>query len=183
MAKCVFAGTFDPITIGHADIINQCATKYQKVLVVIGRNPLKDCLLTEPERLALTKKAFENNKKIEVVLYSDYLDKYPQFLQENGEVVLFSDYHDNYPQFLKDNGYTVYVRGVRNQVDYDFERQMEQKNLSKYPFITTEYVWSSEEMAGVSSSLVKRLIVDGKDYKKYIPKECHELLQQLLNNK
>ena len=136
MAKCVFAGTFDPITIGHTDIINQCATKYQKVLVVIGRNPQKDCLLTERERLALTQKAFENVSNVEVVLYSDYLDKYPQFLQENG--------------------YTIYVRGVRNQADYDFERRMEQKNLSKYPFITTEYVWSSEEMAGVSSSLVRQ---------------------------
>jgi pantetheine-phosphate adenylyltransferase len=163
MAKCVFAGTFDPITIGHTDIIDKCAQSYQKVLVVIGRNPQKECLLTENERLALTKKAFENNPKVQVVLYSDYLDAYPQF--------------------LKDNGYSVYVRGVRNQADYNFEKLMEQKNQAKYPFITTEYVWASENLTGVSSSLVKQLILEGKDYKEYVPKECYALLQQMLKNK
>ena len=163
MAKCVFAGTFDPVTVGHLEIIEKCAKDYQQVLVVIGKNDKKDCLLTEKERLQLTKKAFEHNSKIKVVLYSDYLDKYADF--------------------LKENGYTVYLRGIRNQTDLDFEKQMEQLNQKRYPFIKTEYVWASDEYKTVSSTLVKGLITEKKEYLKYIPSQCHTLLESILQDK
>lgn len=160
MKTCVFAGTFDPITVGHYDIVKKCAEKYQKVLVVIGQNPEKQCMLSESQRLQTVKKAFEGILGVEVYLYSS--------LQER------------YADFLKEQNATVYVRGIRNQKDLEFEKKMEEKNKKIYPFITTEYIWS-EDYQEVSSSAVKQKIKEGKEFLSLIPQNARAFLQEILD--
>ena len=160
MKTCVFAGTFDPITIGHYFIIDKCSKQYEKVLVVIGQNPKKQCLLNEEQRLALVKKAFGDHINVQVYLYSTYKERYADFLKENNA--------------------TVYVRGIRDQKDFEFEKQMEQKNKEIYPFITTEYIWC-DEYKEVSSSLVKQNVLEGKEYISLIPEKARQLFAEYLD--
>lgn len=163
MKTCVFAGTFDPITVGHKDVIDACCKKYQKVLVVIGQNPLKTSLFTEMERFLITKECFKNNPKIEVVLYSDYSNCYAEFLKEKGA--------------------DVYVRGIRNQTDLEFEKSMEQKNKLIYPWITTKYLTCREEFKNVSSSLIREKLKNGQSLNGLVPNECLDIITKILNEK
>jgi pantetheine-phosphate adenylyltransferase len=95
LKSCVFAGTFDPITTGHQDIILGLAKAYQKVIVVIGQNPQKESFFTENERLQLLNECFKGVENVECYLYSDYKDGYSEFLQSKGV--------------------SVYARGIRDK--------------------------------------------------------------------
>ena len=140
---CVFAGSFDPLTLGHVEIIQQCADKYDKVFVTIGQNPNKKYLFNESQRQELLNLCFNNNDKIKVIKYSDFGERY-------------ADY-------LKEQGVTVYVRGIRNQQDFEYEKKSEEINARLYPFITTEYLTCSDSVKQISSSLVKQALLQG-DY-------------------
>ena len=160
MKTCVFAGTFDPVTTGHKNIIDKCLELFDKVLLVVGRNPQKSCLLSESDRIKLLKLLYGDNDRVEVVLYSDY--------------------QDNYTEFLQSKNACVYARGIRNDIDLEFEKAMEEKNKKLYPFIKTEYINCDKEYKNVSSTLVKSAIKDGKEFLQYIPKACHQALLQAL---
>jgi pantetheine-phosphate adenylyltransferase len=156
--NCVFAGTFDPFTVGHKQIVQTCLQKYDKVFIVIGENPQKTCVMTLQQRQRAILSCFENNQRVIVLPYSDI--------------------KNNYADYLKSQGVTVYVRGIRNQQDLEFEKQMEQKNKVLYPFITTEYLFAQKQFEGVSSSLVKQKLLSGENALKFIPKECVEQVKQ-----
>lgn len=160
MKTCVFAGTFDPITLGHQNVIQKCLEKYQKVLVVVGQNPNKTTFFTESQRLRMVEKTFEN--------------------QENVQVVAYSSLKDEYAEFLKSQNVTVYVRGIRNQNDLEFERLMEQKNKEIYPFIVTEYEYCDEQFASISSTLVRDAIKNGADYNKFVPQGVATIIADFL---
>ncbi len=161
MKGCVFAGTFDPITVGHEQIINKSLSVYGRVLVVVGKNPKKTSFLSEEDRVALVKAAFDGLENVAVVAYSQV---------ENG-----------YADFLKDSGYTVYVRGIRNQADLQMENAMKQVNAKLYPFIQTDYVYAEGEVAQVSSSLVRQLIAEGKDWLHLIPPKAKSLAKKIVD--
>lgn len=161
MKTCVFAGTFDPVTTGHKNIIDKCLALYDKVMLVVGRNPQKSCLLSEHDRVKLLNLLYDGNDCVEVVLYSDY--------------------QENYVEFLKSKNACFYVRGIRNDIDLEFEKAMEEKNKKIYPFIKTEYVNCDKEYKNVSSTLVKRAIQDGKEFLQFIPKACQKALLEMLN--
>lgn len=160
MKTCVFAGTFDPITLGHENIIEKCLGSFDKVLLVIGQNPNKTTCFTESQRLEMIKSVYLDNPKVEVVLYSNHKDDYKNFL-------------------LSQNA-TVYVRGIRDQKDLEFEKQMEEKNKTIYPFITTEYVYCDTDFLGVSSTRVRELIKNGSGYEKYLSPNVLKLVNEYL---
>ncbi|MBR2870565.1 MAG: 16S rRNA (guanine(966)-N(2))-methyltransferase RsmD [Clostridia bacterium] len=160
-SACVFAGTFDPVTIGHVDIIEKCEKKFDKVYVVIGQNPQKKSLFTQSQREDLLKLCFKNNKKVEVLCYSAL--------------------KENYAEYLKKQGVTVYVRGIRNEIDLEYEKKSEQVNKSLYPFITTEYIECENQFKGVSSTLVKEQILKG-DYSN-IPNSITQKIKEFLQQK
>lgn len=149
MKNCVFAGTFDPITKGHFNIIEKCSKIYKEVFVVIGKNQDKTCFFSEKDRLCLTKKALSKIKNVQVVLYSTYQNDYTEFLKEND---------------VKD-----YVRGIRNDVDLEFEEGYKKVNATLYPFIETVYIRPDKEYENISSTIVKTLIKENKDYTNLIP--------------
>lgn len=161
MKGCVFAGTFDPITIGHEHVINECLSKYGKVLVVVGKNPRKTQLFSEEDRVALIKQAFSGQKDVEVLAYSTKAD--------------------GYAEFLRQNDYDVYVRGIRNQADLKMENAMKDINAKLYPFIKTEYINVTGEVASVSSSDVRERILNGKDWLEYIPQKAQSLAKSLVD--
>lgn len=160
MKTCVFAGTFDPITLGHENIINKCLDRFDRVILVIGQNPKKSTLFTEWQRLEMLKSVYGDNSKV--------------------EIVLFSDHKDDYADFLKSKNATVYVRGIRNEQDLAFEKQMQQKNQIEYPFITTEFIDCDKAFCEISSTKVRQITEKDGSYEKYLSLKVLDLVKRFL---
>ncbi len=148
---CVFAGTFDPITVGHTYVIEKCLECFDKVIVAVGVNSDKSPLFTLEQRIDMIKKAFSGVSAVEVMAFDGML-----------------------VDFMKKQGVTVNVRGVRNNDDYKYEANMASFNLDMYPEITTIFIPTPQNLAHVSSSGVRSIISYGADISKYVPKSVVE---------
>lgn len=156
MKTCVFAGTFDPFTVGHKHMVDECLTKFDRVIVVIGDNPKKSSVMPYDDRKLAVESCYKSDERVVVVCYQQI--------------------KDNFSSFLLDLGATVYVRGIRNDVDMQFEKQMEQKNRKLYPFIKTEYVFADDKHKNISSTLVRENIIKGQSIKGLVPDECVDIV-------
>lgn len=161
--NCVFAGSFDPITVGHEDIIEQCLKEYNKVLIVIGENSHKIPLFTEKERLEIINAVYNGNERIRVATYSEH--------------------KNDYEEFLKSQGISVYVRGIRDKKDMEYESDYKKRNAKLYPFITTKYIMASEQFINVSSSLVRDKIENGEDFSSLLSKMAYNKTKEILSGK
>lgn len=155
MSTCVFSGTFDPITKGHEDIILRCKRQYKKVIIVLGFNPDKECLFSEEQR------------------YNFLTATFPDL-----EVVKYSEIKDTFKEFLKERNVKYYVRGIRNEIDFEYEEKYKKQNAKLYPDVQTVYVPSGEWLENISSSKVRELILEGKDYSEYVPNAVLPLIKK-----
>ncbi len=148
---CVFAGTFDPITIGHTYVIEKCLECFDKVIVAVGVNSDKSPLFSLEERVEMIKKAFDGDRRVDVLAFDGML-----------------------VDFMKEQGVTINVRGVRNNDDYKYEANMACFNLDMYPEITTIFIHTPLSLAHVSSSAVRSIMGYGADISKYVPNSVVE---------
>lgn len=143
----LFAGSFDPFTIGHQDIVRRGLCLFDKIVVGIGVNPAKKPWMPVEERMARIRTAFANEPKVEVAEFQGLAQ---QFAQEIGA------------KFL--------LRGVRSVADFEYERSMADANrLISDDKVETVILMSQPGLAVVSSSLVRELAHFGGDYQKFIP--------------
>ena len=163
MKRCVFAGTFDPPTLGHKDIVLKCLELFDEVIVAILINPNKRPLFSEEARLAMLRKVFAAYKNVRVLAY-------------DGLTV----------DLLKRENAKFYVRGIRNGTDYDYEAQLNYINMDMYRDMITVFLPTRQEFLHISSSLVKDALRFGKEVDKYIPEEIRgdlrKYLQEAKNN-
>lgn len=157
MKKCVFAGTFDPPTLGHKDIVMKCLDLFDEVIVAILINPNKKPLFTVEQRLAMLKKVFAAYPKVRVLSY-------------DGLTV----------DLLRREGVRYYVRGIRNGTDYDYEAQLNFINVDMYREMVTLFFPTRQEFLHISSGLVKDALRFEKNVDKYIPEEIREDLNKYL---
>lgn len=162
MKTCVFAGSFDPITVGHEEVVNISLKRYDKVIIIIGENAQKTPFFEEFDRYNLVKETFNENANVIVYRYSQLKDNFAKFLQEEGA--------------------TVYVRGIRDKKDLVFEKQFKKINAKLYPFIKTKFI-KLKKHKEVSSSLVKELLLNGKDATEYLPKKVANKVIEIYNRK
>lgn len=148
MKRCVFAGTFDPPTLGHKDIVLKCLELFDEVIVAILINPNKRPLFSEEARLAMLRKVFAAYKNVRVLAY-------------DGLTV----------DLLKRENAKFYVRGIRNGTDYDHEAQLNYINMDMYKEMITVFLPTRQEFLHISSSLVKDALKFNKNVDKYIPEE------------
>jgi len=148
-----YSGTFDPITLGHNDIIHRAARMFPKLIVAVGLNPSKNPRFNIDERIALVRASTQDLGNVEVTGFT-------------GLVV----------DFAKEHGVTVLVRGVRTVGDVDYEKQMAVMNRDLYPQLDTVLLAPSPEYAHLSSSLVRELTSLGAPVKKLVPKPVIPLL-------
>lgn len=157
MKRCVFAGTFDPPTLGHKDIVLKCLELFDEVIVAILINPNKRPLFSEEARLAMLRKVFAAYKNVRVLAY-------------DGLTV----------DLLKRENAKFYVRGIRNGTDYDYEAQLNYINMDMYKEMITVFLPTRQEFLHISSSLVKDALKFNKNVDKYIPEEIRGDLKKYM---
>ena len=152
--KCIFAGTFDPVTNAHKYVVEQAIKTFGKVVVAVGVNQDKAPLFTVEQRIEMLKCALDG---LDVEIVSFY-----------GLIV----------DFMKKQGITVNVRGLRNQADYEYECKMEYFNKKMYPEIQTYFMPTPAEYTFVSSTAVRSLIEINGDYSLFVPKGVEKLIKK-----
>lgn len=144
--EALFPGSFDPFTIGHMSIVEQSLRLFDKVVIGIGVNTGKQGLLTIDNRIRLVKEIFNNDPRIDAVVYEGL----------TGE-------------FCRKMGFDFILRGMRNTVDYEYERNMMLINQKLYPEITTVLLFTPPEFVAISSSTIRELVSFGHDPKEFMP--------------
>lgn len=160
MKKCVFAGTFDPITNGHVFVIDKCLTLFDEVVIAVGVNVDKSPIFTLEQRVQMIKAVYDGNSKISVKTFDGMLT-----------------------DFMKENQILVTVRGIRDQDDYKYETTMSRYNQDMYPEITTLFIPTPTSLAYVSSSAVRNIINLESDFSKYVPQPVYQLAQNIIKEK
>ena len=155
-----YSGTFDPITLGHYDIICRASRMFPKLIVAVGLNVAKNPRFNIDERVALIQEVVKDLPNVEVKGFS-------------GLVV----------NFAKENGVTVLVRGVRTVGDVDYEKQMAIMNRDLYPDLDTIMLAPSPQYEHLSSSLVRELTGLGAPVKKLVPKAVIPVLLERCGRK
>ena len=152
MVKAIYAGTFDPITNGHMDIINRSMQFCDKLIIGIGLNPSKKTMFSEEERI----------KQINVAV-----DKGVEFLTStNIEVASFQGL---LVEYAKQIDAKILVRGIRSVSDFEYEINLANINKVLAPGIDTVFLPTSPELAVVSSSMVKEIARLGGDISRFVP--------------
>ena len=141
-----YSGTFDPITLGHSDIMHRAARMFPRLIVAVGHNVAKNPRFSLEERVQLIRDCTRDLSNVEVMGF-------------DGLVV----------DFARENGVTVLVRGVRTVGDVDYEKQMAVMNRDLYPQLDTIMLTPAPEYAHLSSSLVRELAGLGAPVKKLVP--------------
>lgn len=153
MRKAVFAGTFDPITSGHEEIIKKSSEMFDELVVALCVNVSKRAMFSVEKRLELLNATCKKYKNVKVV------------------------YHDGLLVDLMKKENAIYnVRGLRNGKDYDYENEMNFINADLMPELVAVYLPCSAKNVSVSSTAVRELLTFGKDVSAYLPKEIIELV-------
>ena len=146
MNRAVFPGSFDPITLGHSDIIERGSKLFDELIIAIGINADKRYMFSLEQRKRFIEDAFKNNPKIKVVTYS-------------GLTI----------DFCKNNEVDYILRGLRNPADFEFEKAIAHTNrhLSS---IETVFLLTAARTSYISSSIVRDVIRNNGNYTKLVPK-------------
>ncbi|MGC6526152.1 MAG: pantetheine-phosphate adenylyltransferase [Flavobacteriaceae bacterium] len=145
MKRAIFPGSFDPITLGHCDIINRGIPLFDEIIIAIGENSAKTYMFSLEERKSFIEKTFEGHSKIKVMTYSG----------------LTTD-------FCKEINADFILRGLRNPADFEFEKAIAHTNRN-IGEIETVFLLTSAETSFISSSIVREIIHYDGDYKKMVP--------------
>ena len=145
MRRAVFPGSFDPITLGHYDIIVRGLTLFDEIILAIGVNSEKKYMFSLEERKSFLEKTFENEPKIKVDTYRGLTVNY--CLNENANFIL---------------------RGLRNPADFEFEKAIAHTNR-KLEKIETVFLLTSSGKSYISSSIVRDVIRHNGDYSSLVP--------------
>lgn len=141
----LFAGTFDPYTIGHHSVVTRALSMFDKIIIAVGCNSAKKTMFSTEARIAAIRRVYTGEPRIEVVSY-------------NG---LTTD-------FAKEKNACCLLRGARSVKDFEYERDLADINRLTGE-IETIILISEPQYASVSSSTIRELIGFGKDVSKFIP--------------
>ena len=160
MNKAIYPGTFDPITLGHLDIITRASKIYDKLVVAVMDNPGKKCVFSKEERLELIEKCIKDYPNVSVVL---------------GEGLTV--------EFAKKNKCNVIIRGIRAVSDYEYELAQATANMQLNSNIETVFLVAKPELSFLSSSIAKEIAQFNGDIKPYIPKKIIKEVSKKLYTK
>jgi pantetheine-phosphate adenylyltransferase len=145
MRRAIFPGSFDPITLGHVDIVNRALPLFEEIIIAIGINNDKKYMFSLEERVNFIVENYKNEPKIKVETYMGLTTEFCKKVKAN---------------FI--------LRGLRNPADFEFEKAIAQTNrkLSK---IETVFLLTSSNTAFISSSIVRDVYRHGGDITDFVP--------------
>ena len=152
----IYAGTFDPFTCGHEDIVNRAVNIFDEVTIVVAKSPEKKPLFSKEDRITMLTEVFKDNKQVRVDSW-------------DGLIV----------DYAKNNNIGSIVRGLRPTGDFEIEFQMASMNKNLYSQLETVFLMTGSKFYFVSSSLVKEIFAHNGDISPYVPKIILERLEKL----
>ncbi|MBT3300804.1 MAG: pantetheine-phosphate adenylyltransferase [Bacteroidetes bacterium] len=146
--QAIFPGSFDPLTLGHADIVKRSALLFDKIYVALGVNSSKPRFFPLDKSMQMIEATFQDFPNVEVIQYSGLT------------VELCRKMNVNY-----------IVRGIRNVSDFEYERSLADMNRSMFPELETVFMDSKLAYLPISSTIVRDLIRNNADISAFVPKE------------
>jgi pantetheine-phosphate adenylyltransferase len=143
--KAVYPGTFDPMTLGHEDLVRRAARLFDHVVLAVADSRTKRPLFTLAERIDMAREALADVKNVSVEGFSGLL-----------------------MNFVKEHDARVVLRGVRAVSDFDYEFQLAGMNRKLYPEVETVFMTPGEEHMFLSATLVREISVMGGDVSKFV---------------
>ena len=150
----IYPGSFDPITLGHFDVLKTAACIFDKVIIAVLNNTKKSCYLTIDERVKLIKETVKEIENVEVDYFEGLTVDYAK--QKNAEVI---------------------IRGLRAVSDFEYEMQLSQNNRTLNSNINTVFLITKPEYNFISSSYVKEIHMMGGDISKFVPNYVYKYLK------
>lgn len=144
----IFPGSFDPITVGHVDIVTRAVPLFDEIIIAIGVNTQKKYLFPLEQRMEWIKKVFKDLPTVKVESYTGLTVNYCQ--QKNAKYI---------------------IRGIRSSADFEYEKTIAQLNKMMQPDLDTFLILSSPELSAISSTIVREIIIGNGDTSKFLPKE------------
>lgn len=159
MRICLFPGTFDPVTLGHIDIINRALPMFDQLVIGIGRNTNKEPMFSESERLEWLKTIYKNNEKVKSIAY-------------DGLTV----------DCCKKVGARFILRGIRYVNDFEYEKAIADMNRSIDTDIETIFLTCLPQYTSVASTLVRDVLRYGGNVSQFLPSVVNDSIA-LKNNR
>ena len=157
--RVVYPGTFDPVTLGHEDLVRRASDLFPYVIVAVAGSSNKRTMFSLDERVDMTKMVFQNLSNVEVLGFSGLL---MQFVQaQNAQMV---------------------IRGLRATSDFEYEFQLAGMNRKLYPQFETLFLTPSEQFMFISSSLVREVATLGGDLHAFVSPTVAETIKQKLGD-
>lgn len=152
---CLFPGTFDPVTLGHTDIINRALPLFDKLVIGIGRNINKVPMFSEQQRLKWLRDIYKDNPKVDVVAY-------------DGLTVVC----------CREVGANFILRGIRYVNDFEYEKAIADMNRSLEAEIETIFLTCLPQYTSVASTLVRDVLKNGGNVSRFLPEEVNETIKK-----
>ena len=152
-------GSFDPITVGHVDIVSRAARIFGKVIVVVAQNEEKEYMFSQDERVAIVKVAVKHLNNVEVEICNGYV-----------------------ADFAKEHNADAFVRGIRGGADVAYEQNMADVNFANSG-VDTVLLFAKPEYHLISSTVVRDLLMNNKDLNGYMLDESASLAKTILNSR
>lgn len=151
----VYAGTFDPITYGHIDLIERAVTIFDQIIIAIAASPAKNPLFSLDERVTLITETLDRHQNVKVLGF-------------NGLLL----------DFAKQHNANVILRGLRTVTDFDYEFQLASMNRNLNPTIESIFLMPAEKYMSISSSLVREIASLGGDVSAFVPTHVVQAMQK-----
>ncbi len=148
MKRAIYPGTFDPITLGHVDIIKRACKIFDEIIVAVAQNKAKNPMFSFEKRVELVKKATKEYPKVKVIGFEGLLANLSDELEAN-----------------------TIIRGLRAVSDFEYELQMGYANASLKKDLDTIYLMPSLQYAFISSSIVRAILTHNGKIEHLVPKE------------
>jgi len=155
MKKCVFAGTFDPFTIGHADTVKKCLALFDEVVIAVAENKRKTCMFSAAGRRRMIEAVYAGEKRVRV-------------LEWDGVIV----------DLLQRENTPFYVRGIRNTIDFEYENADFFASRKLDGDMIPVYFPAEQDKIHVSSTLVKNCIAFHKPFREYVPEQVYTIITE-----
>ena len=160
----IYPGTFDPLTLGHLDILRRAATVCDELIVGVAENTGKNPLFTVEERIKLVQQVIENDVKNNV--------------SANIKVMGFNNL---LVEFAHEQGASMIIRGLRAVSDFEYEFQMASANKRLHHSIETLFLMAAEQQHFVASRLVKEVAQYGGEIRSFVPEIVANAIAEKLN--